>query len=238
MFGLTKLCATVGGVSGIVLSSALVPIATQAKEDWLIAQAFLPAAPTSVGGTPVVPGSPLGRPALQIPRGLVRPSRIGPTPPTDRTPGIPTRPRRIPIDPFPMPGEYRRPLPGLPPTPDIRTIPRSSDAMMSGIAGRVSFTPICSVSAPASDCTTRPYTGALKISSASRDRFFRVTPDAQGNFRIRLAPGLYVIEPDAPNFSIGTGQTFSVISSMVRQMEFSFQGTPPLGINGFNRPSF
>ncbi|MBD2083167.1 hypothetical protein [Leptolyngbya sp. FACHB-17] len=228
MFGLIRLCAIISGMSGIVLSSALFPIVTQAKEDWLIAQAPLPApespaAPSSVIAPPAVPPVPLPRrPVIRTPRRPVRPTQITPA---TRTPRVPARPtRRIPIEPFPMPGDYRRPLPDLPAPPDIRTMPQSGDTMLSGISGRVSFTPICSVTAPASTCATRPYTGALKISTTSRDQFFRVTPDAQGTFRARLAPGLYVIEPDAPNFPIGTGQTFSVISSIVRQVEFNFQG--------------
>ncbi|MBD1844885.1 hypothetical protein H6F89_16080 [Cyanobacteria bacterium FACHB-63] len=245
MFGLTRLCAIVGGVSGVVLSSVLFPIVTQAKEDWLIAQAPLPApeplaAPNPVIVAPAVPPVPLPRrPVTRTPRTPVRPSQVMPVAPPDGTFRIPARPtRRIPIEPFPMPGDYRRPLPDLPAPPDIRTMPQSSATLLSGISGRVSFTPICSVTAPASTCATRPYTGALKISTTSRDRSFRVTPDAQGTFRVRLAPGLYVIEPDAPNFPIGTGQTFNVVSSMVRQMEFDFQGTlPPLRVDSFNQPA-
>lgn len=222
MFGLTKSRAIVFGISGIVITGALIPLANQAKAQRLIAQhpPVVPAAPA----TPAVPVPP--------PDAFNTPSQVGiPKTPSVLAPGTPARrTRRVPIDPVPMPGDVRRPIPDLPAIPDIRKLPASDAATLSGIAGTVIFTPICSVTAPSTTCQPRPYAGALKISNAAHDRVVRVTTDEQGNFRVRLAPGMYMIEPDGSNFQIGTGQTVSVISSIVREMEFNFQGTiPPQG---------
>lgn len=235
MFGLTKSRATIYGVSGIVLTSALISVITPAREKWLMAQ-VPPAAPAPVTPVPfvapiapvpvapLVPAAPdpftapsqVGVPA--VPSGLAPKTRTRPTPPT----------RRIPIEPVPMPGDVRPPLPALPATPDIRTMPNSDASVLSGIAGKVIITPICSFTAPATSCVARPYAGPIKIYTAARDRVYRTFADDQGAFRLRLLPGQYVVEPDSPNFPIGTTQTFSVISSVVRQMEFNFQtATPP-----------
>lgn len=217
--GLAKSRTLIFGVSGIALTGALVTLAHQAKAQRLIAQAT-PATPT----TPATPAMPLLADPFNTPSRLripVAPSVLAP-----RTQPRPVRPtRRIPIEPVPMPGATRPPLPPLPATPDLRTMPSSDAAVLSGIAGKVIFTPICSVTAPAITCAARPYTGALKISTAARDRVIRLTTDEQGSFRLRLAPGMYIVEPDAPNFSIGIGQPVSVISSVMRQVEFNFQGT-------------
>ncbi len=218
MFGLTKSRTVVIGVSGIVLAGTLVPLATQAKEKWLIAQvapdAFNTPKQVGVPAAPDAFGSPsqVGIPAA--------PSVLKPITPTPRV----RKPLRVPIDPVPMPGEARRPLPELTKTPDIRTMEGSDSAILSGISGKVILTPICSVTAPSSTCLARPYTGALKISTLNRDRVIRLAADEQGAFRLRLSPGLYVLEPDASDFPIGTGQTFTVVSSVVHQMEFNFQG--------------
>ena len=218
-FGITKPQAIIAGVVGIVLASALIPVATQAKEKWLSAQAApTPATPGIPGATPTAPDafnspSQIGTPTTPSAVAPVRPRRTLP------------RPRRIPIEPVPLPGDTQQPLPELKKTLDIRNLPASDAGVISGISGKVAITPICSVTAPSSTCLVRPYTGGLKISTAARDRVIRLSADDQGAFRLRLTPGIYVIEPDSPNFPIGSGQTFAVVSSVMRQMDFNFQGT-------------
>ncbi|GAP97116.1 hypothetical protein [Leptolyngbya sp. NIES-2104] len=223
MFGLTKSRTIVLGVSGVVLAGVLSPLANR-----VIAQVAPPpidpiSAPSALPVTPdVVPAGRIIPSPIPIP---VRPSVITPTP----RPALPTirrSIRRIPIDPVPMPGERGQPLPALPATPDLRTMPGSGAALNSGISGRITLTPICSISAPAASCAPRPYTGFIKISTAGRDRVIRLYAGEGGAFQLRLAPGQYVIEPEGSNFPIGTRQPFTVVSSVMRQMEFNFQGTP------------
>lgn len=219
MFGLTKSRAIVFGVSGVVLAGALSPLANR-----VIAQV----PPPPIDPIPAIPQAPLTPevptdPLIPITPGIpVRPSVLTPRTPTPTTIRRPTR--RIPIDPVPMPGDRPQALPPLPATPDLRTMPGAA-AGISGIAGRITLTPICSVTAPAAACAPRPYVGPIKISTAARDRVIRLFVGEGGTFQLRLAPGLYVVEPDGTNFPIGTRQTFSVISSVTRQMEFNFQGT-------------
>ncbi|MGG6268759.1 hypothetical protein ACQ4M3_31365 [Leptolyngbya sp. AN03gr2] len=226
MFGLTKSRAIVLGVSGVVLAGALSPLASR-----VIAQVPpppiepIPAAPPPPI-TPDIPADPLFPTMPGVP---VRPSVL--TPPIPRSPVIRRPTRRIPIEPVPMPGDRPQTLPPLPATPDLRTMPGPSGGL-SGVTGRITLTPICSITAPAAACAPRPYTGMIKISTAARDRVIRLFVGEGGEFRLALAPGLYVVEPDGTNFPIGTRQTFSVVSSVMRQMEFDFQGTvtpPPPG---------
>lgn len=209
MFGLTKLrlqrSRAIGlGITGVVLSGAIIAIATQAKAQFAGRERLAQVAPAIV------------------PDPFSAPSQIG----IPRTPTRPTaRTRRVPIDPVPMPGDFRAPLPELPQPPDIRTLPGTASTPISGISGKVSLTPLCSVTAPTSACQIRPYIGSLKISSVARDRVLRLNTDPDGLFQIRLIPGMYVVEPDSPNFPIGTSQTITVIDNVLRQMEFNFQGT-------------
>lgn len=230
MFGLTKSRAIVLSVSGVILAGVLTPLASRVIAqvpppplDPIPGQAPLPVTPEVVPAAPIVPR------ATPLP---VRPSVLIPTPrPT--APAIRRPVRRIPIEPVPMPGDRPQPLPALPATPDIRTMPGSAASLSSGISGRITLTPICSISAPAASCTPRPFAGFVKISTAARDRVIRLYVGEGGTFQIRLTPGQYVVEPEGANFPIGTRQTFTVISSVMRQMEFNFQGTPSTAVAPF-----
>lgn len=220
MFGLTQSRAIVLGMSGVVLAGVLSPIASR-----VIAQVPPPPInPIQSTPTDVTPGV---TPGLIIPTPTpipVRPSVL--TPRTPAASPIRRQIRRIPIGPVPMPGDRPTTLPPLPATPDLRTMPGSAASITSGVAGRITLTPICSVTAPIASCAARPYVGPFRISTAARDRVLRLYAGEGGTFQLRLAPGQYVIEPDGTNFPIGTRQTFTVISSVTRQMEFNFQGTP------------
>ncbi|MCU0547870.1 MAG: hypothetical protein MUC48_00850 [Leptolyngbya sp. Prado105] len=220
-FNLTKSRKIALGVAGVALSGVIIAIATQAKAQFRISQ-IAPVAPVAA------------------PDAFAAPSQIGiPGAPPARTPTTPagTRrpssrfalPRRIPIDPVPMPGDFRTPLPDLPRSPDIRTITGTQPTPISGISARVTLTPICPVTASSASCRIRPYTGPLKITSASRSRVIRLNSDINGFFQVRLEPGMYVIEPDSPNFPIGTSQTVTIINNVIRQMELNFQGSPEVG---------
>lgn len=217
MFGLTKISLTKSRkialvVAGVAATGGMIAIATQARAQFRLSQ--------------VMPA-----PAPDTPDAFAAPSQIGipGAPPAPITaPPAPARPtgrtRRIPIDPVPMPGDARAPLPELPRPLDIRTLPGSPVTPISGISGKVMFTPICPVTAPSASCRVRPYTGALKITTVARDRVTRLATDPEGLFQIRLTPGMYVIEPDSPDFPIGTSQTITVLNNVMRQMEFNFQG--------------
>jgi hypothetical protein len=229
MFGLTKISFTKSrkialAVGGVFATGAMIAIATQAKAQFRLSQ--------------VMPA-----PAPETPDAFAAPSQLGlpGAPPALLTaPPTPARParrtRRIPIDPVPMPGDARAPLPELSKPLDIRTITGTAPTPISGISGKVMFTPICPVTAPSASCRIRPYAGPLKITPVARDRVTRLTTDPEGLFQISLAPGMYVIEPDSPDFPIGTGQTVTVIPNVRRQMEFNFQGNPAAAAVGATLP--
>jgi hypothetical protein len=223
MSGLTKFNFTKSrkialGVAGIVATGAIIAIATQARAQFQIAQ-FVP---------PVAPEVPAAPPAPAVPGPFTAPSQIGVPAAPPAVPPRPSirRPRRVPIEPVPMPGDVRAPLPALPAPLDIRTIPGTQTTPISGISGKVMLTPVCPVTAPSASCQIRPYTGALRITSVARDRVIRLATDEFGQFQLRLIPGMYVVEPDSPIFPIGTRQTITVINNVIRQTEFNFQGNP------------
>jgi hypothetical protein len=232
-FGFTKSQKIALAVAGVVLSGAA--IATQARAQFRaqgqLAQGLAP--------DPNASPNPFAAPSqIGVPGQIGAPGQVGtPNVPPVRTRRTPVRRgigvRRVPIEPVPMPGDRPRPLPALPAAPDIRNIPGTPTTPISGISGRVNLTPICSVTAPSSSCTVRPYVGTLKISNISRSQIIRAATDPTGTFQVRLEPGMYVVEPDSTNFPLGTSQTITVVANVMRQAEFNFQGTiapAPVGV--------
>jgi hypothetical protein len=75
-------------------------------------------------------------------------------------------------------------------------VPTSSD---SGIYGRVTIGPTCPVVQISDPCPDRPYQATLTVLTAAGH--FTVTQfrtDADGYFRVGLAPGAYILHPESP----------------------------------------
>ena len=87
----------------------------------------------------------------------------------------------------------------------------------SGIVGTVVIGPTCPVEMPGLDCADKPYQATLTVLTISSDKVTRFTTDEDGQFRVNLAPGDYILRPESPDqmglpygveqpFTVGEGQ--------------------------------
>ena len=68
----------------------------------------------------------------------------------------------------------------------------------SGIAGKVLLGPICPVMIEGQECPDQPYQATLTVIDSKGRKVVQFQTDEQGNFRIPLAPGEYVLHPETP----------------------------------------
>lgn len=72
------------------------------------------------------------------------------------------------------------------------------EELKSGIEGLVRLAPTCPEAlVPRSDCQDHPYSAAIAIYNAQGKLIHQVQSDAEGHFRIFLAPGIYRIRPQS-----------------------------------------
>ena len=68
----------------------------------------------------------------------------------------------------------------------------------SGIAGKVLLGPICPVMIEGQECPDQPYQATLTVIDSKGRKIVQFQTDEQGNFKIPLAPGEYVLHPETP----------------------------------------
>jgi hypothetical protein len=79
--------------------------------------------------------------------------------------------------------------------------------------GQVVIGPTCPVEMPGLDCADKPYQATLTVLTPSGDKITRFTTDEEGQFRVNLAPGQYILHPESPDdmgLPYGIEQTFTV----------------------------
>ncbi len=70
----------------------------------------------------------------------------------------------------------------------------------AGIEGQVLLGPMCPVVQEGTPCPDQPYQATIVVWNAERSKKVRTfTSDAQGRFRVGLAPGPYYIDPQPPD---------------------------------------
>jgi hypothetical protein len=70
----------------------------------------------------------------------------------------------------------------------------------SGIEGRVTIGPMCPVVQIGNPCPDKPYQATLTVlTSTSLHKVIQFQTDANGYFRVGLAPGTYILHPESPN---------------------------------------
>ena len=69
----------------------------------------------------------------------------------------------------------------------------------SGIEGQVLIGPMCPVVQEGQECPDQPYQAALTVNNPNGGKIVQVQADAQGRFKIPLAPGDYILHPESPN---------------------------------------
>jgi hypothetical protein len=95
----------------------------------------------------------------------------------------------------------------------------------SGIYGRVTIGPICPVVQPGKDCPDRPYQATLNILTTSGNKVARTVTDADGNFRVNLLPGNYILHPETPQnqpLPRAQEQTFTVVAGRFIELNVTY----------------
>jgi len=89
----------------------------------------------------------------------------------------------------------------------------------SGIEGQVLIGPMCPVVQEGQECPDQPYQATLTVNSLSGGKIAQVQTDEQGRFKIPLAPGQYILHPEAPNMMpYASEQTFVVEAGKYTQI--------------------
>jgi len=68
----------------------------------------------------------------------------------------------------------------------------------SGIAGKVLLGPICPVVIEGQECPDQPYQATLTVRSPEGRKILQFQTDEEGNFKVPLAPGEYILHPETP----------------------------------------
>jgi hypothetical protein len=95
----------------------------------------------------------------------------------------------------------------------------------SGIYGRVTIGPVCPVVRVGEACPDKPYQATLIILTASGDKVARIVTDADGNFRVSLAPGDYILRPETPPnqpLPIAQEQQFTVAKGQFAELRVTY----------------
>jgi len=69
----------------------------------------------------------------------------------------------------------------------------------SGMEGQVLIGPACPVIQAGQDCPDQPYQATLTINSLEGKRVTQIQTDEQGQFKVPLTSGSYILHPESPN---------------------------------------
>jgi hypothetical protein len=69
----------------------------------------------------------------------------------------------------------------------------------SGMEGQVFIGPMCPVVQVGQECPDQPYQATLTVNSPQGGMIVQVQTDEEGQFKIPLAPGEYILHPESPN---------------------------------------
>lgn len=93
----------------------------------------------------------------------------------------------------------------------------------SGIEGQVLIGPMCPVVQVGQECPDQPYQATLTVNSPNGRKIVQVQADAQGRFKIPLAPGDYILHPESPNgIPSASEQSFRVQAGIFTQMVVNY----------------
>ena len=88
----------------------------------------------------------------------------------------------------------------------------ATNTTASGIEGQVLIGPMCPVMQAGVPCPDQPYQATITVLDENRKKVTDFQSDAQGNFKIGLKPGTYILVPESPNHMTRAGeQTVPVV---------------------------
>lgn len=88
----------------------------------------------------------------------------------------------------------------------------------SGIEGQVFIGPTCPVVREGEACPDQPYQALLTVNNPKGERIVQVQTDADGQFKIPLWPGEYILHPESENIPFADDQTLIVESGAFTQV--------------------
>ena len=88
----------------------------------------------------------------------------------------------------------------------------ATNTTTSGIEGQVLIGPMCPVMQANIPCPDQPFQATITVLDENRNKVTDFQSDAQGNFKIGLKPGTYILVPESTNAMTHAGeQTVTVI---------------------------
>ncbi|OGO46895.1 MAG: hypothetical protein A2W37_17130 [Chloroflexi bacterium RBG_16_63_12] len=93
----------------------------------------------------------------------------------------------------------------------------------SGVEGQVLIGPMCPVMQAGVPCPDQPYQATITVLDENRKKMTDFQSDAQGNFKIGLKPGTYILVPESPNHMTRAGeQTATVIEGQFIRVTINY----------------
>jgi len=93
----------------------------------------------------------------------------------------------------------------------------------SGIEGQVLIGPMCPVVQEGQECPDQPYQADLTVTSPAGRVIVRFRTEEDGRFRVPLAPGDYILQPESPNvMPFASEQPFTVLPGQFTQIVVSY----------------
>lgn len=101
--------------------------------------------------------------------------------------------------------------------------PASPTPVDSGIQGQVTIGPTCPVVREGLDCADKPYQASFTVLTPAGDKVTQFQTDANGAFKIALAPGDYILHPESANvMPYAAEQTFVVLAGQFTQLSVTY----------------
>jgi major membrane immunogen (membrane-anchored lipoprotein) len=82
----------------------------------------------------------------------------------------------------------------------------ATNTTASGIEGQVLIGPMCPVMQEGVPCPDQPYQATIAVLDENRKKVTDFQSDAQGNFKIGLKPGTYILVPESTNAMTRAGE--------------------------------
>jgi hypothetical protein len=79
-----------------------------------------------------------------------------------------------------------------------RVTPPATSSGQTGIEGQVLIGPVCPVARAGVPCPDKPYQATITVLDPNHKPVTTFESDAQGHFRVALAPGTYILQPESP----------------------------------------
>jgi len=80
----------------------------------------------------------------------------------------------------------------------------------SGIEGQVFIGPNCPVVREGEECPDQPYQATLTVNNPKGERIVQIQTEEDGQFKIPLPPGEYILHPESGRFPFADEQTIIV----------------------------